>query len=149
MVSISLGYFKDELISMYRMLRTESAAQEYPINVMWYYCGCGCYHCYCYCYLYYFSSWPSDHKGIRKGLSEEMKIKFKRRGKTFHTELRADGKSRDNRNQWYTQEMERNPIQLARLEQGRNQWGVETKEGIGSQIQFMVSKIIIKICPLF
>lgn len=39
MVSISLGYFKDELISMYRMLRTESAAQEYPINVMWYYCG--------------------------------------------------------------------------------------------------------------
>ena len=110
MVSISLGYFKDELISMYRMLRTESAAQEYPINVMWYYCGCGCYHCYCYSYLYYFSSWPSDHKGIRKGLSEEMKIKFKRRGKTFQTELRADEKSRDNRNQWYTQEMERNPI---------------------------------------
>ena len=52
----------------------------------------------------------SDHKGIRKGLSEEMKIKFKRRGKTFQTELRADEKSRDNRNQWYTQEMERNPI---------------------------------------
>ena len=83
MVSISLGYFKDELISMYRMLRTESAGQEYPINVMCYYCGCGCYHCYWYCYLYYFSSWPSDHKGIRKGLSEEMKIKFKRRGKTL------------------------------------------------------------------
>ena len=110
MVSISLDCFKDELINMYRMLRKESAAQEYPINIMWCYCGYGCYHCCCYCYLYYFSSWPSDHKGIRKSFSEEMKLKFKRREKTFQTEFRADGKSRDNRNQWYTQEMERNPI---------------------------------------